>query len=101
MRRIPELGSLDGAVQAGLIHRQWGDASAPGGGDTSAPGGRLPQTLPQPAAIGRTALLLDISQLMEEGYPLPGAGQYSKAYAGFVPTKDQYKPVRGGGGGGA
>ncbi|XP_037093835.1 uncharacterized protein LOC119113658 [Pollicipes pollicipes] len=87
-RLVQQLGSLDGAVQAGLIHRQWGDTSAPGGG-----GSDLPQALPQPAAIGRTALLLDISQLMEEGYPLPGAGLYSKAFRGFVPTKDKYKPV--------
>ena len=91
----PELGSLDSAVHAGLIHRQWGDTSA-------SSGSRLPQNIPEVAAIGRTALLLDISQLMEEGYPLPGAGQYSKAYAGFIPTKDKYKPVsqeRGRGGG--
>ncbi|XP_043197852.1 uncharacterized protein LOC122368200 isoform X2 [Amphibalanus amphitrite] len=86
-RLVKQLGSLDGAVQAGLIRRQWGDSESPGAG---AP---LPRTLPEPAAVGRTALLLDISQLMDEGYPLPGAGQYSKQFAGFVPTKDKYKPV--------
>ena len=75
-------------MQAGLIRRQWGDSGGPSGG--------LPQTLPEPAAIGRTALLLDISQLMEEGYPLPDAGQYSRAFQGFVPTKDMYKPVSSG-----
>ncbi|KAF0287555.1 RNA exonuclease 5 [Amphibalanus amphitrite] len=74
-------------VQTLLLNAVWGDSESPGAG---AP---LPRTLPEPAAVGRTALLLDISQLMDEGYPLPGAGQYSKQFAGFVPTKDKYKPV--------
>lgn len=82
---LSELGGIEKAETSGLVERRSENSE------------QLPSGLPRhvlPARVTRDQLLLDVTQLVEEGYPLPGVGNYSRQYEGFVPTKDIYKPVR-------
>lgn len=83
-RLINQLGGIEKAETSGLVERRSENSE------------QLPSGLPRhvlPARVTRDQLLLDVTQLVEEGYPLPGVGNYSRQYEGFVPTKDIYKPV--------